>query len=84
MSTTDDSAEAASVAGNTAMENLAGALTAGLPADLGETYLVIGPHAVHGTAPGETFTAVLDTGQERFLIDVGHIRIVEHTPDVTT
>lgn len=41
-----------------------------------KTYRVSGPHPVHGTRPGETFTKCLDPGQERFLLDLGHIEIV--------
>lgn len=40
------------------------------------TYKVVGPHAVHHTAPGGMFTKVLDPAQEEFLIRVGHIEIV--------
>lgn len=37
------------------------------------TYTVVGPHRVHETDPGKTFTAVLPLEQEKFLIAVGHI-----------
>jgi hypothetical protein len=53
------------------------------PVDASKTYRVTGPHPVHGTAPGETFTAVLDPGQEAFLLR-GFIEIVRPTPDATT
>jgi len=45
-------------------------------------YLVTGPQRVHGTAPGDTFTAALDPGQEAFLIEVGHIETVRPESDI--
>jgi hypothetical protein len=47
-------------------------------------YRVTGPQAVHDTRPGDTFTAVLDPGQEAFLVTVGHIEIVGRPSDGTT
>lgn len=44
--------------------------------DAQRQYRVIGPQRVHGTRPGELFTAVLDPGQEAFLVEVGHIELV--------
>lgn len=41
--------------------------------DAQKQYRVTGPQRVHDTAPGDTFTANLDPGQETFLIEVGHI-----------
>lgn len=39
------------------------------------TYLVIGPHVVYDTPPGQTFTATLAADHELSLIDAGHIQI---------
>lgn len=41
-----------------------------------KTYKVVGTQRVHGTRPGEQFTAALGEDQERFLIDGGHIQVV--------
>lgn len=46
-------------------------------AEAGRTYRVTGPHPVHGTRPGMTFTKCLDPAQEHFLIVLGHVEIVE-------
>jgi hypothetical protein len=85
MSTTD----AEAFAGDTTMQNLADALSTGLlappvatapepePVAAAKTYRVTGPHIVLGTPSGETFTTVLDPGQEAFLIEVGHIAVVD-------
>lgn len=45
------------------------------------TYKVTGAHPVHGTAPGETFTAALNPEQEALLLDGGHISLVEPAKD---
>lgn len=37
------------------------------------TWKVIGPHKVHDTAPGATFTADLPAAQAALLIESGHI-----------
>ena len=37
-------------------------------------YTVCGNHEVHGTAPGESFSAVLTDEQETQLIEGGHIK----------
>lgn len=40
------------------------------------TYRVAGPHPVHATSPGETFTAYLEPSLEKFLLELGHVELV--------
>jgi hypothetical protein len=42
-----------------------------------KTYQVVGPRNVAGHAPGETFQATYGEDHERYLIDAGHLAIVQ-------
>jgi hypothetical protein len=78
---TDPHIPEVTAAGDQNMQDLADALSTGLlPAP--KTYRVIGPNRVHGTPPGDTFTLVLGSGQEAFLIDGGHVEIVVDEPPI--
>jgi hypothetical protein len=52
-------------------------LESGLLELVPQEYKVIGGSEVHGTKPGETFTAAIPLGQEALLIEGGHIEPVE-------
>lgn len=41
-----------------------------------QTYKVVGESRVHGTEPGEEFTAALLLGNEQALVEGGHIELV--------
>lgn len=43
-------------------------------------YKVIGTQEVHGHPPGDTFSAKLDPDNEKYLKDIGAIRVVGKTP----
>lgn len=43
------------------------------------TYKVVGPKAVFDTEPGATFQRDLSEGQERALVDAGHIAVVDNS-----
>jgi hypothetical protein len=52
-------------------------LASGLLELVPESYEVVGPRNVLGHAPGEKFEASLSIGQERMLVQAGHIKHFE-------
>jgi hypothetical protein len=43
-------------------------------------YKVVGTQPVHGHPPGDTFTASLHPDEEKYLKDIGAIRVATKTP----
>jgi hypothetical protein len=52
-------------------------LASGLLEIVPESYEVVGPRNVLGHAPGEKFEAAISIGQERLLVQAGHIKHFE-------